>query len=193
MHLNWIDYAIIGVIILSTVISFFRGFLREAVSLVVWIAGIAIALRYANVVQLGFKTWFASPSVRYIVAFMSLFLLVFIIGIIINMLLHALIHKTGLTITDRILGFVFGAVRGLLIVAILLMFVSIGSVKDGTALAQSSLAPEFKPAVVWLNEFLPQHTKQFSRWVLNKGDSQNQQLYPARKANGQRLQTGNPK
>ena len=166
-HFNWVDYTIIGIIAFSIIISFFRGFLREAVSLVVWIAGVLLALKFATPVQVHLQAWIASATIRYIIAFVALFLVVFIVGALLNALLHAVVSKTGLSATDRLLGIFFGGVRGLLIIAILLMFVSVGNVKDGTALAQSRLAPEFKPIVVWLNGFLPMQIKQLSQWVRN--------------------------
>ncbi|ACJ20016.1 CvpA family protein [Coxiella burnetii] len=167
-HLNWVDFAIIGIILFSIIISFFRGFVREAVSLVVWVAGIIVAIKFVEPVQIYLQTWIVSSSIRYAVAFISLFLSVFIIGIILNMLIHVLLKKTGLSITDRLLGIFFGAGRGFLIVAVLLLFVSIGSVEDGSLIAQSQLAPKFQPIVSWLNQFLPSQFKQFSHWLADQ-------------------------
>lgn len=166
--LNWVDYSILGIIVFSIIISFFRGFSREAVSLVVWVVGIMVALKFADPTSIFFKTWIASPTLRYIIAFATLFLIIFIAGILLNAAIHALVKKAGLSLTDRMLGVIFGAARGLLIVAVLLMFVSVGKVKDGTYLTQSRLALKFKPMVVWLNAFLPTQMKGFSQWVMNK-------------------------
>ncbi len=168
--LNWVDYSIIGVIAFSTIISFFRGFSREAVSLVIWVVGILIALKFAEPASILLKSWIASPSLRYVIAFAALFLIIFIVGIFINAIIHAFVKNTGLGVTDRILGIIFGVARGLFIVAVLLMFVSVGKIKDGTYLAQSRIAPEFKPMVVWLNSFLPLQMKQFSQWVMNENE-----------------------
>jgi membrane protein required for colicin V production len=45
-HLNWLDYAILGILVFSTLVSLVRGFVREAISLVVWIAAIWLGFLY---------------------------------------------------------------------------------------------------------------------------------------------------
>ncbi|WP_267256667.1 CvpA family protein [Coxiella endosymbiont of Ornithodoros maritimus] len=167
-HLNWVDFGIIGIVLFSIIISFFRGFVREAVSLVVWVTAIIVAIKFVEPMQIYLQTWIFSSSIRYAVAFISLFLSIFIIGIILNMLIHLLLKKTGLSISDRLLGIFFGAGRGFLIVAVLLLFVSVGSVNDGSSIAQSQLAPKFQPIVSWLNQFLPLQFKQFSHWLADQ-------------------------
>lgn len=168
--LNWVDYFILGIIAFSIIISFFRGFLREAVSLVVWLVGILVALKFANFVSDLIKTWIASSTLRYIVAFVALFLIIFIIGMFINIILHAFVKRTGLGVTDRMLGVAFGAARGLLIVTVLLMFASVGKIEGGVYFTQSRLAPKFKPMVSWLSGFLPQQMGRFSQWVESKNN-----------------------
>lgn len=42
----WVDYAILAIIGLSTVISLIRGFVKEAISLIVWIAAFFVASHY---------------------------------------------------------------------------------------------------------------------------------------------------
>lgn len=44
--MNWLDYTILGVIALSTLISLVRGFVKEAVSLAVWFAAMFVASQF---------------------------------------------------------------------------------------------------------------------------------------------------
>lgn len=167
--LNWVDYAIMGIIAFSTIISFFRGFLREAVSLIIWIVGILLAFRFADTVQNYFVQWISSNSIRYALAFIAIFLAVFIVGAVINVIFHAIVSKSGLSLTDRFLGIFFGAARGALIVAVVLIFVGATTTtvvaNEGAAIAQSELAPKFMPLTTWLNQFLPKEIKNFSQWI----------------------------
>jgi len=166
---NWVDYAIIGIVLFSIVISFFRGFLREAVSLVTWISGILIALKFADSVQ-PYLTFVDSPMWQYIIAVILLFLIVFLFGMLVNIVLRLFVKTVGFGFMDRVLGVFFGIVRGVLITAVLLMFASAGSAKGDAVLKQSRLAPDFQPLVLWLDGFLPKQMHQFSSWISHNNE-----------------------
>ena len=167
-YFNWVDFTIIGIVLFSIIIGFFRGFLYEAVSLIIWLSSIVIPFKFVGCIQVHLKTWIVSYSVRYIITLIGLFLTVFIIGIFLNMVIHTLISKSGRSITDRLLGVFFGVARGLLIVAILLMLVSAVNMQDSSELAQSRLIPDFKAIITWLHEFFPKQLKYFSQWLFNQ-------------------------
>ena len=154
LRFNWVDYTIVGIIVFSIVIGFFRGFVREAVSLVIWISAVMTAFTFSKPIKIHLQPWINSDSLQYAAAFIGLFLAVFIFGIFINLILHILVKKTGLTITNRLLGIFFGAGRSLFIIAILLMFISGGNTKNKSVIVQSQLAPKFASMVTWLNQFL---------------------------------------
>lgn len=165
-QLNWIDYAIIVIVGFSTIMSFFRGFVREIISLVAWLLGLIISLRYAVVAQNYLAAWIAVESVRYFVSFVALFLSVVMLGLLINALVSVLMAKAGLSFTDRLIGVFFGAARGAIVVSvILLMIAHLGTVRDSVALRESQLSPQFKPMVVWLNSFLPNKMQVVTEWV----------------------------
>lgn len=167
-YFNWVDFTIIGIVFFSVIIGFFRGFLREAVSLIIWLSAVIIPFKFVDCMQAYLKTWIVSYTIRYAMTLVALFLAVFIIGIFLNMVIHALVSKSGLSITDRLLGVFFGTVRGLFIVAVLLTFVSVVNIQDSSELAQSRLVPEFKTIITWLNQFFPQQLKYFSQWLFSK-------------------------
>ena len=100
-NFNWIDYAIFGIIGFSTMISFFRGFVREAISLVAWVLGVLVSLKYAMVLQVYLTPWVASESVRYFITFVVLFLVIVLTGLLINVLVSLLMNKAGLSFPDR--------------------------------------------------------------------------------------------
>jgi len=111
--LNWVDYGIVTIIAVSVVISFLRGFVKEAVSLVVWLLAAFVAVKFSGFFAHHLEPYISSLSLRYILVFIVLFFLILMIGIFISVFVSSFIHKSGLSFVDRLLGLVFGAGRGI--------------------------------------------------------------------------------
>lgn len=165
MSMNWLDFSIIGVIIISTAISVLRGFVREAISLVILAAAIFIAIKFSGPLGNHFASSIQSPAIRFIVAFIVLFIAVLLVGMVVSILFRTLVDKTGLSGTDRLLGLVFGFMRGLLVIGMVLMFIEMTSLAKEDWMIGSQLAPRFKPFVVWLDSFVPAQVGHMSAWV----------------------------
>ena len=120
--LIWIDWVIIALIAVSTLISLKRGFVREALSLVTWVGAFIIARTFHPQMQSLLESTVETPLVRLIAAFAILFFGTLIVGAIINNMIGHLVRATGLSATDRVLGMGFGLLRGVVVVIVAIAF-----------------------------------------------------------------------
>jgi membrane protein required for colicin V production len=115
-----IDYILLAAFGISVAVGFFRGFFREAFSVLVWAAAIYAAWRLGEYPDDMLRA-IESPALRLWAGRLAIFLLVLVVGGLVGYLLGKLVDGTGLTGTDRVLGMAFGAVRGALLVGVAVM------------------------------------------------------------------------
>ncbi len=153
--MNWADYAIVGIVAVSALISLWRGFVREALSLAAWIAAFWVALAFSERLAGALAAHIATPSVRLAVAFGILFLGTLLVGGLINWGAGRLVDRTGLTGTDRVMGMLFGVARGVAVVAVLVLLAGLTPLPDDPWWRESALLPHFVRLALWLRELLP--------------------------------------
>jgi membrane protein required for colicin V production len=162
--MNWADWAIVIVLTLSSVISLARGFIKEALSLVIWIVALVVANVFSNRLEFLLTDAISTPSLRAITAFILIFIAVLLIGALINFCIGLIVKATGLSGTDRLLGTVFGFVRGVFIIMIFLIYVpKYVPIKDDPWFQQSNLIPYFSP----YGPAVQNATASVTRWVLS--------------------------
>ncbi len=145
--MNWLDYAILAVIAVSVVISLIRGFVREVISLVVWIAAFWIGIRFSEDVAVYFGDYIVSPTLQLGAAFALLFVGTLIVGAIINYIAGQLVGRTGLSGTDRYIGVIFGIARGLVVVAVVIVAAGLTALPREAWWQESVLVAQFQPWV----------------------------------------------
>lgn len=156
---DWIIIAIVG---LSGLLSIFRGFIKEAISLIAWVCAFVITSKFYE--ALAQKLTFISDDemVRNGIACLILFIVTLCVVGLCGSIIRAFIHKVGLSGTDRLLGMVFGVLRGILIVCVILALLQIGFklhilsfVADAPFYRDSVLIPELMRIVNWFFTYSP--------------------------------------
>ena len=153
--MNWPDYTILAVIAISIGVGALRGFVMEAFSLLVWVAAFGVAYYFAGDVATLMEGSVSLPSARIAMGFTGLFISVLLVGGLINYLLGRLVESTGLSGTDRLLGAVFGAMRGLALVLIMLLVAGLTPLPADPWWQQSRTISRLMPLVDWAASYLP--------------------------------------
>ena len=149
--LNGVDWFIIVVLSVSTVLSLWRGFVREALSLLGWVAAFVVAHLFVDQLAAQLATLIANITGRYIAAYAILFVGTLVLFNLIVHLAVKLVRVTGLSVLDRVLGTVFGFARGVIIVLVLAYVVQQLVPPDEQAwLHQSVLMPHLNMLVDWV-------------------------------------------
>lgn len=154
-HLNWLDYAILGILVFSTLVSLVRGFVREAISLVVWIAAIWLGFHYSSMLGEQHLSMVEPAGARAPLAFFAILIVVLIVGAIFNYIISRIVAGSGLSFIDRFFGMIFGFARGVLLVSVLILACQISAFAKAW-LEHSQFAVYFEGTVQWLGHFVPQ-------------------------------------
>lgn len=156
MTFTWIDWIIIVVVAISALVSLKRGFFKEVLSLVTWIAAIFVAWSFGSSLSVYLTDYFETPSVRMIVSSSILFIATLLVGGLVNKIFATLVQATGLTGTDRVLGMVFGGLRGCLMVVLLVGLMSFAPLEEDAAWKNSVLLPHFIMLADWSKQTVMQ-------------------------------------
>lgn len=153
--MTWPDYVILAIIAISVLVGALRGFIKEVFSLLVWVAAFLVAYHFAGDVAEWMEDSVTLPSARTAMGFTGLFVTVLLVGGLMNYLLGRLVETTGLSGTDRLLGGVFGAVRGLALVVAVLLVSGFTPIPSDPWWKESGTIQRMMPLVAWAARYLP--------------------------------------
>ena len=159
--MDWPDYLILGVIAISLLVGVLRGFVKEAFSLAVWAAAFLAAFTMSGPVANWFQDSISLPSARTALAFAGVFVVVLLVGGLLTFLLGKLVEKTGLSGTDRLLGGLFGAVRGLILVIAMILVAGLTPVPQDLWWSESRTVQSILPLAEWAATFLPESVTEY--------------------------------
>ncbi|PIP01794.1 MAG: colicin V production protein [Zetaproteobacteria bacterium CG12_big_fil_rev_8_21_14_0_65_54_13] len=139
--MNFVDYILIAIVGLSMVLSLWRGFVREVISLIGLVAAFLLASRLSGVTGEFLGQWITSSTVADIAGFALVFIIVMIVVGLIGALIRHLVGLAALTATDRTLGIFFGAARGMMLIALCFLVYTSYAKPDAPWLKESRLVP----------------------------------------------------
>ncbi|WP_235727477.1 CvpA family protein [Kangiella shandongensis] len=151
----WVDWVILAIIGVSALISLLRGFVREALSLAGWIAAFFLAKFFYEPLSTLLVDHIETNSIRLGVSWAAIFIATLVVAGIINYLIGRMVDAAGMSGMDRLLGMFFGALRGVLIVALLVLGLKqFTPVPKDKWWGESSLIPHMEIVAAWFYEKL---------------------------------------
>jgi len=115
------DYVIIAAVLISGLVGAARGLLREGIAFVTWIAALIFAWHFSDLVEPHLGGLLSASEVKGWAARFIILLGVLLIGALIGALAHQFVRLSIFGGMDRLAGFAFGALRGLLLFGIFVM------------------------------------------------------------------------
>jgi len=140
-----IDYVLLVIVGLSTVISLFRGFFKEAISLMSWLIALWLAWRLGPEWMHYLEPWIAEPGLRLWATRFLIVIAVLLVGGLVNAFFNMVLQSTGLSGTDRVIGSVFGFARGVLLAGLLVMALELMGFREAAWWGESKLIPYAAP------------------------------------------------
>lgn len=146
--MSGIDLVILGIFLISILVGIMRGLIKEALSIVSWVAAIWLAITYNVAAGEWFSQFMNIPNEKFRtwIGFVLVFIVTLFLFSIINFAITKLIVRGPIKATDRVLGIFFGAARaGLIVVAFVIVLRGLG-LAESEWWQESSLIPHFVPA-----------------------------------------------
>ena len=137
--MNALDYVLIAIIAIAALRCWFRGIIGEVLSTAALVGGLLAGIFFYRQIGAWISTLVALGGIEPFVGFIASFAVVFIVVKIIERSLRNVLENLNLDFLDRILGFAFGALEGVIISTIILLVLRYQPIVNVEALLEGSL------------------------------------------------------
>jgi membrane protein required for colicin V production len=173
--LNSVDYFVIFIFGLSMLAGYIRGFMKEVVSLITWVAASVLSTLFAGKLADMFSGS-SSAAVQSVVSsvtgssgsnvdapismlaigasFAVIFFVTLFVGYIVGTLVTGIAQGAGESLTNRFLGAIFGGARGFVLVVVLMFIAELTPMAAQPAWVQSQFVKSFQPLVNWVDKMV---------------------------------------
>lgn len=152
-----VDIIVVLIILLSAILAFVRGFVRESLALGSWLAAVYLGFTQYHRVTPYLAEKISNPMIRDFAGGIAIFLAVMLVLIPIGFYVRSFIKGESITAIDRSFGFLFGAGRGFLLLSIIYLMISwlMPEEKQPTWLKEANTRPVLAFGANFIKETLP--------------------------------------
>lgn len=157
------DYVVLGTIGFSVFLGLMRGFVRESLGLAGWVVALFAARTYGVQAAEMLPDAIPNDSLRMLAGFLVVFLCILLLASLLAIVISEAVKKIGLGMLDRSLGLVFGGVRGLLIVGVMVLLGGMTSLPQRPDWRNATFSAPLEAMVLamapWLPSDMTKHVK----------------------------------
>lgn len=153
--MTWFDFGFLVVLFVSVVISLFQGLVREMVSLGGWVGGFILATVFGGKIAL-LLPQSLGPFMSALIGFLLVFVGVLAVAWLVGLVMTSAVRASGLAPADRALGAVFGIVRGLIIVLVVVVLAGLTPLPREPFWRDALLSGPFETVAMALRPYLPE-------------------------------------
>ena len=150
-----LDWILLAILTASLLLGVWRGLVREATQPAGWVAGFLLAQMLAPEVGAHLPIQGASEGLRYLAGFVVVFIAVLVLTALSGWVLQKLVSAVGLGVLDRLLGAVFGALRGMILLLVITVIAGMTPLQDTASWRQSEGARALTQLLHFLKPVLP--------------------------------------
>ena len=111
------DYVVSAIVLASVLLGAWRGVVGEIIALAAWVLAFFASKWWGSeVAQVFFSGMIADPAIRLVAGWVAVFVGVLVLMALLRLAVRGLLKALGLSLSDRLLGILFGLARGLIIV-----------------------------------------------------------------------------
>ena len=153
--MNEADWTLVALVGASVLLGLARGVVRELLALAGWVVAMLLALAFAKLLGAWLPLEPMAPAVRTGLAGLLIVVVSLLVAALIGAVLRSLMVAVKLSTEDRLLGGLFGLLRGVLVVGALVLFAGLTAAPAQAWWRDSLLLPRLQAVVQWLQPWLP--------------------------------------
>ena len=150
-----LDYVVIGIVTVSLLLGLWRGVVGELVALAAWGIGIFAGIEHGGAAGQAIFAGITDPTMRLLAGCATVFVGVLLAMSLIGMVVRSMVKALGLTLSDRLLGALFGFVRGMLMIIVLVGLGGMTSAPKQEWWKSATLAAPLETVVLATKPWLP--------------------------------------
>ena len=150
-----IDIIIAVALLVSIVVGFVRGFVKEALSIATLVIAIWASLYFGPALGDVSQSWLSSEELQTWFGRILVFAIVLSVGGLLGLGISKLIRLSMLGGVDRLIGCLFGTVRGVLLVAVFVIGGQFAGFSNDGWWLESRALPHFQVVADWIKVMAP--------------------------------------